>query len=128
MPNAVVVGNDTRCCTACYIWSAACRQKTFVACAGQRYNHGFAGQCLLALAQSSACLMKRPCFCAPWRVGRVQDGRLSVLRLEQLLREKITTNTTFQVKTATGGMAGGSSAISGPQQLEREVEVTHSPM
>lgn len=57
----------------------------------------------------------------------VQDGRLSVLRLEQLLREKITTNTTFQVKTATGGIGGGGGAISGPQQLEREVEVTHSP-
>eukprot|EP00904_Undaria_pinnatifida_P009886 jgi/Undpi1/6027/HiC_scaffold_2.g01301.m1 len=69
------------------------------------------------------------CVLPAWLGGQEQvafffdnDGRLSVLRLEQLLREKITTNTTFQVKTATGGMAGGSSAISGPQQLEREVE------
>ena len=56
-----------------------------------------------------------------------QDNRLSVLRLEQLLREKITTNTTFQVKTATGGIGSGGGAILRPQQLERDVEVTHSP-
>lgn len=93
-------------------------------------NHGFTGECSLALrvAQSLLRELKRLLFGAHRDGLNVsQDGRLSVLRLEQLLREKITTNTTFQVKTATGGIGTGEGGISGPQQLEREVEVTHSP-
>ncbi|CAM9976064.1 unnamed protein product, partial [Hapterophycus canaliculatus] len=56
------------------------------------------------------------------------DGRLSILRLEQLLKGRITTNTTFQVKSAsgggshdgTGGWGGGAATRS--QQFESDAE------
>ena len=51
----------------------------------------------------------------------ITDGRLSILRLEQLLKAKITSNTTFQVKAATGGIGGG--GVGGSQQPESDVEV-----
>lgn len=55
-----------------------------------------------------------------------QDGRLSIIRLEQLLKEKITTNTTFKVKTANASVrkaTSDSGGVSGSQQLEDDVEV-----
>ena len=52
----------------------------------------------------------------------ITDGRLSILRLEQLLKAKITSNTTFQVKAATGGIGGGG-GVGGSQQPESDVEV-----
>lgn len=44
--------------------------------------------------------------------GTRKDGRLSILRLEQLLKEKIVNNTTFQVKRAAenGASIGGGSS------------------
>lgn len=53
-----------------------------------------------------------------FRLWFSKDGRLSILRLEQLLKGKITSNTTFQVKAATGRIG-----IGGSQQLESNVEV-----
>lgn len=66
--------------------------------------------------------------------GTRKDGRLSILRLEQLLKEKIMNNTTFQVKRAAengASIGGGSSdkhgAASAPQErqphLDDDVEV-----
>lgn len=57
----------------------------------------------------------------------LQDGRLSILRLEQLLKEKIATNTTFKVKTATGSVAGAGRrghAASDTRQADDDVEVS----
>eukprot|EP00903_Cladosiphon_okamuranus_P008091 g7801.t1 len=51
------------------------------------------------------------------------DGRLSILRLEQLLKGKITSNTTFQVNAATGGIGIGGGSGGNSQQLESDVEV-----
>ncbi|CAB1111787.1 unnamed protein product [Ectocarpus sp. CCAP 1310/34] len=54
------------------------------------------------------------------------DGRLSILRLEQLLKGKISNNTTFQVKSASGGVGGGGGTIhaspSRLQQLQSDLE------
>ncbi|CAM9655152.1 unnamed protein product [Ectocarpus fasciculatus] len=53
------------------------------------------------------------------------DGRLSILRLEQLLKGKISSNTTFQVKSASGGIGSGGGArasSSRPQQLQSDLE------
>ena len=57
-----------------------------------------------------------------------EDGRLSILRLEQLLKGKITSNTTFQVKAATGGIGTGGGGGGGghAQQLENDVEVSQA--
>lgn len=58
--------------------------------------------------------------------ARLEDGRLSILRLEQLLKGKISNNTTFQVKSASGGIGGGGGArasSSRPQQLQSDLEV-----
>ncbi|CAM9460250.1 unnamed protein product [Ectocarpus sp. 4 AP-2014] len=54
------------------------------------------------------------------------DGRLSILRLEQLLKGKISNNTTFQVKSASRGVGGGGgtthASSSRPQQLQNDLE------
>lgn len=58
-----------------------------------------------------------------------QDGRLSILRLEQLLKEKITSNKTFQMKHATGAMGGTSrdTGISDSLALAAHAEVNVHP-
>lgn len=55
-----------------------------------------------------------------------QDGRLSILRLEQLLKERITSNKTFQMKHATGAMGGTSrdAASSDSLALDAHAEVS----
>ncbi|CAM9722438.1 unnamed protein product [Ascophyllum nodosum] len=51
------------------------------------------------------------------------DGRLSILRLEQLLKEKIISNKTFQVKNAAGGIGGARREIGGSDSLALENRV-----